>query len=93
MIEENKIKSAHNLILENRKNLSVSGVNDVDSFDEKQVSAFTEMGLLIVKGKDLHINQFNTSTGELSISGTISDLSYSMEEKRTASSFISKLFH
>lgn len=93
MIEEHKIKSAHNLILENRKNLSVSGVSDVDSFDEKQICAFTEMGLLTVKGKDLHINQFNTSSGELSVNGIVDELVYSAEEKRSVAGFMNKLFH
>lgn len=93
MIEEKKIKTAHNIILENRNNLSVSGVNDVDSFDEKQIAAFTEMGFLTIKGTNLHINRFNTETGELSLSGTVDGLFYSNHQKQTASGFLTKLFH
>ena len=40
MIEEKKNKLSHNIILENRNKLSISGVNDVDSFDEKQIFCF-----------------------------------------------------
>ena len=92
MVDEKKAKVAHNIILENRSKLSVSGVSDVDSFDEKQVCAFTDMGFLTIKGSSLHINKFNTQNGELNLSGKIDNLFYSNREPRTAASFISKLF-
>ncbi len=92
MIEENRIKATHNIILENRKNLTVSAVKDVDSYDEKTIIMFTELGMLVVKGNDLHINRFNTQSGELVLEGTIDSLTYSEQEKRTAGSFMSKLF-
>ena len=41
-----------NIMLENRRRLSVSGVIDVDSFDEENVVLMTELGALIVKGGD-----------------------------------------
>ena len=40
----------HNVILENREHLSVSGVSEVISFDENQVSLVTSMGILTVGG-------------------------------------------
>lgn len=92
MIEEKKNKLSHNIILENRNKLSISGVNDVDSFDEKQISAFTEMGFLTIKGSNLHINRFNTQNGELNLSGKIDSFCYSNREKMSTTSFISKLF-
>lgn len=92
MIEESRVKTTHNIILENRKNLTVSAVKDVDSYDEKAIVMFTELGMLVVKGSDLHINRFNTQSGELVLEGIIDSLTYSEQEKRTASSFMSKLF-
>lgn len=93
MIEEKKNnKLSHNIILENRNKLSVSGVSDVDSFDDKQISAFTEMGFLTIKGSNLHINKFNTQNGELNLSGKIDSLLYSNREKISTTSLISKLF-
>lgn len=93
MIEEKKNnKVAHNIILENRNKLSISGVNDVDSFDDKQISAFTEMGFLTIKGSNLHINKFNTQNGELNLSGKIDSLIYSNREKVSTTNLISKLF-
>lgn len=93
MIEEKKNnKISHNIILENRNKLSISGVNDVDSFDDKQISAFTEMGFLTIKGSNLHINKFNTQNGELNLSGKIDSLLYSNREKSSTTNLISKLF-
>lgn len=43
-MQDKTIKQNHNLILENRKNLSISGITDVDSFDEKAICLYTEMG-------------------------------------------------
>lgn len=93
MIEEKKNhKVSHNIILENRNKLSISGVNDIDSFDDKQISAFTEMGFLTIKGSNLHINKFNTQNGELNLSGKIDSLLYSNREKAATTNLISKLF-
>ena len=92
MIEETKRVAVQNIILENRKSLTVSGVKDVDSFDDRSVAMETNLGMLTVKGVNLHINQFNSDTGELSLEGTVDSLVYSEQEKRSASSFFTKLF-
>ena len=52
------IKAPHNVIMEDRHILTVSGISDVDSFDEQTVIVFTDMGELTVKGEGLHINRF-----------------------------------
>lgn len=92
MTEENKVQAMpHNLIMENRNHLTVSGVSDVDSFDEQTVVIFTQMGELTVQGSDLHITNLNVDSGELSLDGTISSLSYSDEQPR-GGGFFSRVF-
>ena len=92
MNEEKKVQAAqHNLIMENRKNLTVSGVSDVDSFDEQTVVIFTDMGELTVRGSDLHIIKLSVDVGELTMEGNISSLSYSDEQPRTVG-FFSRVF-
>lgn len=92
MTEENKVQAMpHNLIMENRNHLTVSGVSDVDSFDEQTVVIFTQMGELTVHGSDLHITNLNVDAGELSLDGTISSLSYSDEQPR-GGGFFSRVF-
>lgn len=79
MAEEKKsLNSAkHRMIMENRNAISITGVVDVLSFDEESVIADTDMGMLIIKGEDLHINKLNLDSGELSIDGELISLEYS----------------
>lgn len=83
-----------NLILENRNKLSISGVNDVLSFDDQIVIVDTELGLLTVKGENLRINKLSVDTSEVIVEGEISSLSYSDKEHEHAKNggFISKIF-
>lgn len=64
------------VFLENRNRLSVSGVVDVLNFDEEVITAVTNLGILIIKGSNLHLNQFSLDTSELSIEGEINLLQY-----------------
>jgi len=90
--KEPEPKGFHNLILENRNNLSLTGVTDVDNFDEGTIVLYTQLGELTIQGKDLHINSMNVETGNLSVEGDIWSLVYGEKEKRKASTFLSKLF-
>ena len=82
-----------NLILENRGKLSISGVNDVLSFDDQVVMVDTELGLLTVKGEGLRINKLSIDTSEVIVEGDISYLAYSDKEmEKNKSSIISKIF-
>lgn len=92
MEEKKSIKMPHSLILQDRGVLSVSGVADVDSFDEQTVVLFTDLGELTVKGTDLHINKLNVDTGELAIEGEITSMIYSEEKAASGNGFFSKLF-
>lgn len=93
MAEEKKpVSVPHNLILEDRRLLTVSGVSDVDSFDDSTVIIFTELGELTVTGERLHINRLSIETGELLMEGKISGLSYSENQQRSSGGFFSKVF-
>ena len=81
----------HNCILEDRKTLSVSGVNDVDSFDEQTIVAVTDLGELTIRGEKLHITRLSLEIGELQIEGNIAALSYSDIAPKTTS-FWGKVF-
>ncbi len=75
--KSNRSEKVHNLILENRRKLSVSGVDDVESFNEEEIILRTEEhGILVVKGTELHINKLSTDTGDVSIAGEITDMNY-----------------
>ena len=91
MAEETAAKLPHNLIVEGRKRLHVSGVSDVDSFDEKTVVVYTQQGELTVRGENLHINALNVENGELRLDGTVTALIYADEQPKN-SGFFSKVF-
>lgn len=90
--EKEKIKLPHNVILEGRKSLSVSGVTDVLCYDENAVMLLTNLGELSIRGSDLHVSQLDVSTGELSMEGSIISLVYSEEQTNKKSGLFSKLF-
>ena len=82
-----------NLILENRGKLSVSGVNDVLSFDDQVVMVDTELGLLTVKGENIRINKLSLDKAEVIIEGEISSLSYSQnKQEKNSGTLLSKIF-
>lgn len=82
----------HNAILENRKNLLLTGVTDVESFDERTVSLYTQLGELTVQGRQLHVNGMNLETGEVIIEGDVWALCYGERDKRGPLSLLGKLF-
>ncbi len=81
----------HHFILEDRKQLTLSGVSDIDRFDEDIVVVYTVMGELTIKGSDLHINALNVETGELIVTGEMDSFVY-QEATKDKGSFFSKIF-
>lgn len=73
---EDKKTTTHGLILENRKNLHLTGVTDVGAFDEQVIRTVTCMGGLVVRGKGLHISRLSLETGDMLIDGEIHALQY-----------------
>lgn len=77
----------HNIILESRKKLSLTGVSDIDSFNEGCIVAITEMGTLTIKGSELHIGKLNVEQGDLCVDGQIDSLVYGDVVKKQGSLF------
>ena len=80
----------HRLELIGRETLVVSGVEDVDRFDESGIVMSTASGTLIVTGENLHIGKLSLDGGELHVDGRIDSLSYE-DEPRTGGGFWSRL--
>ena len=93
-IEEKKqaVKTQHNFLLENREKMSLSGVLDVDIFNPDMVVVQTEMGMLTIKGIDLHISKLNLESSELSLEGEINSCTYSEKTGTSSGSLLSKIF-
>ncbi|MBQ9267260.1 MAG: sporulation protein YabP [Clostridia bacterium] len=93
-MEEKKMTKMQNIILENRSKLTVSGVLDVLNFDEQVITIDTELGILIIKGGNLHLNKFNLDSTELNVEGDIASLVYNDKtfNKKNGESLLTKIF-
>jgi len=76
-----KIENRHKIILEQRAKATLTGVTDVNSFDEQTIITDTESGTLIIKGSSLHISNLNLNNGILELTGEINSFSYNTSGK------------
>ena len=82
---------SHHLILEDREHLTVSGVEEVESFDENAIVMDTAQGVLIVRGEGLHIEKLSLDGGDLKVEGMVESLTYE-EDRRGKGGFFARLF-
>lgn len=73
---------AHQLTLDGRAHLRVTGVENVERFDDTGIVLVTAEGLLTVGGEELHIGSLSLDGGELLVEGRIDSLSYEEPESR-----------
>ncbi len=78
---------AHSITLESRRRLSITGVEEVESFDETAISLSTQEGYLMIRGCDLHIEKLNLDGGELLVEGTIDSMTYEDQTPRQSGLF------
>lgn len=83
--------SSHTIILEDRKTLSISGVTDVDRFDEREIVLYTQQGELTIIGRELHISAVSVETGNLSVDGDIWSLCYGDRDKQSPLTLLGRL--
>ncbi|VBB06399.1 sporulation protein yabp/yqfc [Lucifera butyrica] len=72
----------HQVNLVDREELTVDGVVNLGSFDEKEIVMETEEGILIIRGTGLNIKQLNLDKGHISIEGVVQSLVYDEEVKQ-----------
>jgi sporulation protein YabP len=91
---ESKIEDKNNsVILENRKKLSITGVNEVISFNDEVIVLTTNLGTLTLKGNELKMNKLDVQNGDIMITGKINSLVYSEKESlKNKDSIINRLF-
>ncbi|MCL2225700.1 MAG: sporulation protein YabP [Defluviitaleaceae bacterium] len=91
--ERKRSVSRHGLTIDKRESITVTGVTDVISFDEESVIGETEMGVIIIRGVNLHVKKINLESGELSVTGEIDGVSYENPGAAGKSkSFMGRLF-
>ena len=81
---------SHGVTVEDRKKLSVSGVTEVESFDERSIVLETSRGRLVIRGEALNIGKLSTEQGDVHVDGQIDALYY--EESAPRQNLWARLF-
>ena len=88
---EDRVQMPHKLTLNERRQLSMSGVSEVVSFDESAVVLRTLLGILTIHGKDLQLKNLSLEGGQVAVDGTVSALIYE-EPRQQSGSWLRRLF-
>ena len=93
-VKEIENSYSHGISIAERKNILVTGVKKIDSFDNEEFLMDTTLGFLVIKGSELEIIKLDTYQGNVSIKGNIDSLSYVTKDmkKEKEESFLNKLF-
>ncbi len=80
----------HQLTLQERQKLTMTGVTEVISFDDTAVVLETSLGTLVVQGRELQLKTLSVDGGQVAVEGTVSSLSY--EEPRQGGGWLRRMF-
>ena len=90
--EKRREEMQHKFQMIDREKINFSGVEDVDSFDDDKIIAYTTQGLMTIKGGQLRINRLSVDSGELEIEGEVDSIEYADGHKSDKGGFLSKIF-
>lgn len=82
----------HSFSVSERKNIIISGVVKIDSFDNEEFLLETVQGYMNIKGENLEVVKLDTYQGNVTIKGKIDALSYIDDNAKKESSMFTKLF-
>ena len=93
-VKEIESSYSHGVSIAERKNILVTGVKKIESFDNEEFLMDTTLGFLVIKGSELDIIKLDTYQGNVSIKGNVDSLSYAVKgvKKEKDESFLNKLF-
>lgn len=86
------LQAPHRVVLEERGSLSVTGVEEVERFDEEEIVMSTVRGTMVVRGTGLHIEKLSLDGGELKVEGNVDTLTYEDEGGGERTGFLARLF-
>ncbi len=81
----------HNLLIEDRKQITITEVADIDSFDEETILLSLHGGGLQLAGKDLHIKMLDIEEGKAIITGTVNSALYTEKREKSQAGLLKKL--
>ena len=81
----------HSFQVQERKNIALTGVVKINSFDKEEFLIETSLGIMNIKGEDLEVVRLDTYQGNLTIKGKINSVIY-VEDNKKEQSVFSRLF-
>lgn len=87
--QKRTVTMPHSVYIDDRKSMKLTGICEIDSFDEQTVVLNTDLGRLTVKGDGLKITGLDVDSGDCGISGSIYGLAYTDDN---SSGFLKRLF-
>lgn len=91
MAYEGGLPAPHHVVIEERKSLTVSGVEDVERFDENTIVLSTSKGAMVVNGENLHIEKLSLDGGDLKVEGDIDAVTYEDDAAGGRGGFLARL--
>ena len=90
--EQKALELPHKLTLESRNRLNLTGITEVESFDDGMVVLHTTRGTLVVRGDGLHLQLLSLDGGQVHVDGTVNSLTYEDHGGSQAGGFLARLF-
>ena len=87
---EETLKLPHKLVLNERSGLTMTGVTEVISFDDSAVVLRTQLGNLVIHGKQLQLKTLSVEGGQVAVDGHVTAMIY--EEPKPAGGLMHRLF-
>ena len=87
---ENTSEKLHDISIVGRKKLTLTGVEDVRSYDERRIALKTKLGGVVISGSGLKLERLDTAGGGAEIEGLVTALEYT--ESGAGKGFFGKLF-
>lgn len=81
----------HGFTLINRNHAEVTGVSDVDCFNEQLVVLITNLGTMTISGSGLNISHLNKEDGRLIVDGEFDAIEYSGKTRGAKGGLFSRL--
>jgi sporulation protein YabP len=88
-MEQKSTQMAHKVILNQRNHLTVTGVTEVVSFDDGAVVLKTDLGTLVIQGRQLQLKTLATEGGQVTVEGSVVALTY--EEPKEKGGWLHRL--
>ena len=88
LMEAKSVEQPHRLTLDSRSRLSVTGVLEVESFDETEILLTSTRGPLSIRGQGLRLQQLSIDGGQ--VLGSVDAIVY--EDDAPRGGFFARLF-